>query len=59
MRPEDAAWEAGDFALAAQHWRRLLALMPDTAADTPRRDALQRAVQRAETRARLSLPREG
>jgi cytochrome c-type biogenesis protein CcmH len=54
-----AGWEAGDFALAAQHWRRLLALMPERAADSTRRDALERAVQRAEMRARLSLPREG
>ena len=48
-----AAWEAGDFAAAQQHWQRLLSrLQPDD----PRRDALERALAEAQRRARFALP---
>jgi cytochrome c-type biogenesis protein CcmH len=48
-----AAWEAGEFALAATHWRRLLALIPE---GSPRHLQLENAIQRAEQRARFALP---
>jgi cytochrome c-type biogenesis protein CcmH len=48
-----AAWEAGEFALAATHWKRLLAQIPD---GNPRHVQLSSAIQRAEQRARFALP---
>lgn len=48
-----AAWEAGEFALAAGHWKRLLALIPQ---GSPRHVQLSSAIQRAEQRARFALP---
>lgn len=48
-----AAWEAGDFTLAARHWQRLLAQLP---AGSPRHVQLAAAVQRAEQRGRFALP---
>ena len=51
-----AAWEARDFAGAAVHWKRLLMHIP---ADTPRHAELSAAIQRAEQRARVSLPVPG
>jgi cytochrome c-type biogenesis protein CcmH len=48
-----AAWEAGDFALAASHWKRLLAQLAE---GSPRHVQLSGAIQRAEQRARFALP---
>lgn len=48
-----AAWEMRDFALAASHWKHLLAQLP---AGTPRHAELSQAIERAQQRARLSLP---
>ena len=48
-----AAWEAGDFALAVKHWKRLLAQIPE---GSPRHLQLSTAIQRAEQRARFALP---
>ncbi|MDO9284353.1 MAG: hypothetical protein Q7U26_05600 [Aquabacterium sp.] len=48
-----AAWEAGDFTLAARHWQRLLQQLP---AGSPRHVQLAAAVQRAEQRGRFALP---
>jgi cytochrome c-type biogenesis protein CcmH len=48
-----AAWEAGEFTLAASHWKRLLALIPQ---GSPRHVQLSSAIQRAEQRARFELP---
>lgn len=48
-----AAWEAGEFALAASHWKRLLAQIPE---GNPRHVQLASAIQRAEQRARFALP---
>ncbi len=48
-----AAWEAGEFALAAAHWRRLLAQIPE---GSPRHVQLMGAIQRAQQRARFALP---
>ncbi|MGL6111356.1 MAG: tetratricopeptide repeat protein [Rubrivivax sp.] len=48
-----AAWEAGEFALAATQWTRLLTL---TAEGSPRHVQLSSAIQRAEQRARFALP---
>jgi len=48
-----AAWEAGDYALAATHWRQLLAQI---APADPRHAQLQAAIARAEQRARFALP---
>jgi cytochrome c-type biogenesis protein CcmH len=48
-----AAWERRDFAAAASHWQRLLAQLP---AGTPRHAELSQAIERAQQRARLSLP---
>lgn len=48
-----AAWEAGDFAGAARHWRRLLAQL---APGSVRHAELTAAIERAERRARLTLP---
>ena len=48
-----AAWEAGEFALTASHWKRLLAQIPE---GSPRHVQLASAIQRAEQRARFALP---
>ncbi|CAD5375004.1 hypothetical protein RA210_U80086 [Rubrivivax sp. A210] len=48
-----AAWEAGDFAGAATHWRRLRARL---APGDTRHTELSAAIVRAEQRARLALP---
>jgi cytochrome c-type biogenesis protein CcmH len=48
-----AAWEAGAFALAVKHWRRLLLQIPD---GSPRHVQLSTAIERAEQRARFALP---
>ena len=48
-----AAWEAGEFTLAASHWKRLLAQIPE---GSPRHVQLASAIQRAEQRARFALP---
>jgi cytochrome c-type biogenesis protein CcmH len=48
-----AAWEAGDFAAASRHWKRLLAQIP---AGSARHVELSAAITRADQRARLSLP---
>lgn len=48
-----AAWEKRDFAAAADHWKRLLAQLQ---AGTARHVELSNAVERAEQRAKLSLP---
>lgn len=48
-----AAWEAGEFTLAARHWRRLLAQLP---AGSPRHVQLAAAIQRAEQRGKFALP---
>ena len=48
-----AAWEQGDFAAAARHWRRLLGFLGDDAA---RRVELTAAIERAEQRSRFALP---
>ena len=48
-----AAWEAGEFGLAATHWKRLLAQIPE---NSPRHLQLSSAIQRAEQRARFALP---
>ena len=48
-----AAWEASDFALAASHWKRLLAQLAE---GSPRHVQLSGAIQRAEQRARFALP---
>ncbi len=50
-----AAWEVRDFAKAAMYWKRLQERTP--AAD-PRHEALTKAIQRAEQRARFALPGE-
>jgi cytochrome c-type biogenesis protein CcmH len=49
-----AAWESQDFGMAAAYWTRLLAQLP---AETARYEQLSLAIQRAQQRARLSLPR--
>jgi cytochrome c-type biogenesis protein CcmH len=48
-----AAWEAGEFKLAATHWTRLLAQIPEGSA---RHVQLSSAIQGAERRARFELP---
>ena len=48
-----AAWETRDFGAAAGHWKRLLAQLPPGSA---RHEQLRAAVERAEQRARVSLP---
>lgn len=48
-----AAYEAGDFRAAADHWRRLLAQL---APATPEHAQLAAAIERAERRARFALP---
>lgn len=48
-----AAWEMRDFGAAAGHWKRLLAQLPPGSA---RHAALVVAIERAEQRARVSLP---
>jgi cytochrome c-type biogenesis protein CcmH len=48
-----AAWEAGEFTLAARHWQRLLAQLP---AGSPRHVQLAAAISRAERRGRFALP---
>lgn len=48
-----AAWEAGEFPLAARHWQRLLVQLP---AGSPRHVQLSAAIQRAEQRGRFTLP---
>jgi cytochrome c-type biogenesis protein CcmH len=48
-----AAWEAGEFAIAATFWKRLLAQISE---DSPRHVQLSGAIQRAEQRARFALP---
>jgi cytochrome c-type biogenesis protein CcmH len=48
-----AAWEAGDFTVAARHWQRLLAQLPS---GSPRHVQLAAAVQRAEQRGKFALP---
>lgn len=50
-----AAWEMHDFAAAAQHWKRLLAQLPP---GSVRHDELSKAIQRAQQRAALALPRD-
>jgi cytochrome c-type biogenesis protein CcmH len=49
-----AAWETQDFGKAAAYWTRLLAQLP---AETARYEQLSLAIQRAQQRARVSLPR--
>jgi cytochrome c-type biogenesis protein CcmH len=51
-----AAYGRRDFATAARHWRTLLAQLPDGSGE---RAELERAIGRAEQRARLSLPEPG
>jgi cytochrome c-type biogenesis protein CcmH len=48
-----AAWELRDFSAAARHWKRLLSLLPPGSA---RHAELGLAIERAEQRARVSLP---
>jgi cytochrome c-type biogenesis protein CcmH len=48
-----AAWESGQFSLAASHWKRLLAQLRE---GSPRHVQLSAAIQRAEQRARFELP---
>lgn len=48
-----AAWEQRDFRKAASYWKQLLAQLD---AGTPRRAEVALAIERAEQRARLSLP---
>jgi cytochrome c-type biogenesis protein CcmH len=48
-----AAWEQRDFRQAASHWRTLLAQLPT---GTPRHAEVALAIERAEQRARVSLP---
>jgi cytochrome c-type biogenesis protein CcmH len=48
-----AAWEMRDFAKAAMYWKRLLEQIPS---GSPRHAELSQAIERAERRARLSLP---
>lgn len=48
-----AAWEMRDFGAAAGHWKRLLAQLPPGSA---RHAQLGAAVERAEQRARVTLP---
>jgi cytochrome c-type biogenesis protein CcmH len=48
-----AAWEVRDFAKAAMHWKRLLEQIPP---GSPRHAELSLAIERAEQRAKLSLP---
>lgn len=48
-----AAWESRNFSAAASHWKRLLALLPPGSA---RHAELGLAIERAEQRARVSLP---
>lgn len=48
-----AAWERGDFAAAARHWRRLL---EQIAPDGARRAELSAAIEAADRRARFALP---
>jgi cytochrome c-type biogenesis protein CcmH len=48
-----AAWETRDFGAAAGHWKRLLAQLPK---GSPRHAELGAAIERAEQRAKLSLP---
>lgn len=48
-----AAWERQDFAGAAAHWKRLLAQIPPGSA---RYAELAQAIERAQQRARMSLP---
>jgi cytochrome c-type biogenesis protein CcmH len=48
-----AAWEMRDFAKAAMYWKRLLEQIPS---GSSRHAELSQAIERAEQRARLSLP---
>ena len=48
-----AAWEAREFAAAARYWQRLI---EQIATSDPRHGELAAAIERAERRARLSLP---
>lgn len=48
-----AAWERRDFGKAAAHWKMLLAQIPE---DSPRHAELSLAIDRAQQRAKLSLP---
>ncbi len=48
-----AAWEMRDFAQASQYWQRLLEKIPP---GSPRHAELSSAIQRAQQRAKLSLP---
>ena len=48
-----AAYEAREFTAAARYWQRLIAQIP---ASDPRHGELAAAIERAEKRARLSLP---
>jgi cytochrome c-type biogenesis protein CcmH len=48
-----AAWEARDFAQAARYWKQLLQQFPPGSAQ---HTGLARAIERAEQRAKLSLP---
>ena len=48
-----AAYEAREFAAAARYWQRLIEQIP---ASDPRHGELAAAIERAEKRARLSLP---
>ena len=51
-----AAWDSGDFELAATYWKRLL---PQLSAGDPQRSAVQAALERAQRKARFALPRRG
>jgi cytochrome c-type biogenesis protein CcmH len=48
-----AAWETGNFASAAEYWKQLLRQLPP---GTARHTELSQAIERAERRARISLP---
>jgi cytochrome c-type biogenesis protein CcmH/NrfG len=48
-----AAWEIGNFASAAEYWKQLLRQLPT---GTARHTELSQAIERAERRARISLP---
>lgn len=51
-----AAWDAGDFDLAAAQWKRL---MQQFSANDPRRAGVQAAIERAQRQARFAAPRRG
>ena len=49
-----AAWDSGDYALAATYWKRLL---PQLSPSDPQRSGVQAALERAQRKARFALPR--